>query len=79
MKKMKEKIMTYLSKVWGFVRKVYSLPGLAQIIDRAVLEYMKGRALSSKNKVDDKLVLVVEAALNNKNYRAVMNGKAKAS
>ena len=76
---MKEKIMTYLSKVWDFVRMVYNLPGVSQVLDRAVLGYLKARALSSKNKVDDKLVLVAEAALNNKNYRAVMNGKAKAS
>lgn len=71
------KLMTYLKVVLDFVRKVYNLPGLSQIIDRAVLEYMRGRAESSKNKVDKKLVLVLEAALKNKNYRAVMNGKAK--
>lgn len=69
--------MTYLKVALDFVRKVYNLPGLSQIIDRAVLEYLKGRAQSSKNKVDDKLVLVVESALSNKNYRAVMNGKLK--
>jgi hypothetical protein len=74
---MKDKIMSYLTVVWNFVRKVYSLPGIAQVLDRAVIEYLRGRALSTKNKVDDKLVLVAEAALNNKNYRAVMNGKAK--
>jgi hypothetical protein len=69
--------MKYLSKLLELFRSIYSLPGLAQVIDRAALEYLKGRAQSSKNKVDDKLVLVVEAALAGKNYRAVMNGKAK--
>lgn len=69
--------LTYLFKLITLVRTVYSTPGIAQVIDKAALEYLKGRAQSSKNKVDDKLVLVVDAALKNKNYRAVMNGKAK--
>ena len=70
-------MMKYLSKLWTFVRKIYSLPGVAQTFDRLALEYLTGRADSSKNKVDNKLVLVVGAALANKNYRAVLNGKAK--
>lgn len=69
--------LTYLMKLVSLVRTVYSFPGISQAVDKAALEYLKGRAQSSKNKVDDKLVLVVEAALKNKNYRAVMNGKAK--
>lgn len=69
--------MKYLTKLLELIRSVYNTPGLTQVIDRFALEYLKGRAQSSKNKVDDKLVLVVEAALANKNYRAVMNGKAK--
>jgi hypothetical protein len=69
--------LVYVMKVVTLVRKLYSLPGISQAIDKAALEYLKGRALSSKNKIDDKLVLVVDAALKNKNYRAVMNGKAK--
>lgn len=70
-------LMTYLFKLVKLVRTIYNTPGIAQIVDKAVLEYLKGRAQSSKNKIDDKLVLVVDAALKNKNYRAVMNGKAK--
>jgi len=69
--------MIYLSKLLTLLRKLYNLPGVSHIIDRTVLEYLKGRALSTHNKVDDKLVLVIEAALENRNYRAVMNGKAK--
>lgn len=69
--------LVYVMKAVTLVRKLYSLPGISQAIDKAALEYLKGRALSSKNKIDDKLVLVVDAALKNKNYRAVMNGKAK--
>ena len=61
----------------NFLRKVYNLPGLSTIIDTAILEYLKGRALATTNKVDDKLVLVVTAALQNENYRAVLNGKGK--
>ena len=69
--------MTYLFKLISLVRTVYSTPGISQAVDKVALEYLKGRAQSSKNKIDDKLVLVVDAALKNKNYRAVMNGKAK--
>ena len=64
-------------KLVTFARKVYSLPGISHAVDKAALEYLKGRAQSSKNKVDDKLVQIVDAALQNKNYKAVMNGKAK--
>lgn len=64
-------------KLIELLRSIYNTPGFAHMIDRAILEYLKGRAQSTKNKVDDKLVSVVEAALSNKNYRAVMNGKAK--
>lgn len=70
-------MMIFLSKLVTVFRTVYNTPGVAQAIDRMVLEYLKGRSQSTKNKVDDKLVLVVEAALRNKNYRAVLNGKAK--
>ncbi len=69
--------MIYLTKLWNLVRSIYNTPGLSQMIDKLVLEYLKGRAQSTTNKVDDKLVLVLDAALKNKNYRAVMNGKAK--
>lgn len=69
--------LTYVMKLVTLLRKVYSFPGIAQVVDKTALEYLKGRAQSSKNKVDDKLVSVVEAALKNKNYRAVLNGKAK--
>lgn len=69
--------MKYLTKLWALVRRVYNLPGVAQVLDTLALEYLRGRAASSTNKVDDKLVLVVAAALSNKNYRAVLNGKAK--
>ena len=67
----------FLSKLLRAFRTIYNTPGVAQAIDTMILEYLKGRAQSTKNKVDDKLVSVVEAALANKNYRAVMNGKAK--
>ena len=70
--------MIYLFKLIKLLRSIYSFPGLNKVIDTMVLEFLKGRALATSNKVDDKLVLVVGAALKNKNYRAVMNGKAKA-
>lgn len=73
------KIMTVLSNVWSFVRKIYSLPGVAQVFDKLVIEYLQGRADSSKNTVDDKIVKALSAALANKNYRAVLNGRAKKS
>ena len=69
--------MKYLSKLLELLRSVYNLPGVSHVIDKTILEYLRGRALSTHNKVDDKLVLVIEAALKNRNYRAVMNGKAK--
>ena len=70
-------MMKYLTKLLKAIRTVYNLPGLTHVIDRAVLEYLKGRAQSSTNKVDDKVVLMLETALDNKNYKAVMNGKGK--
>ena len=69
--------MNYLMKLLNFLRKVYNLPGFATVIDAAIMEYLKGRALSTHNKVDDKLIQILGAALDNKNYRAVMNGKGK--
>ncbi len=69
--------MNYLSKLLDLLRMVYNTPGVTHLVDQILLEYLRGRALSTHNKVDDKLVTVIEAALKNKNYRAVMNGKAK--
>jgi hypothetical protein len=69
--------LVYLMKLVTLVRTIYNTPGISHAVDKAALEYLKGRAQSSKNKVDDKLVQIVDAALQNKNYKAVMNGKAK--
>ena len=69
--------MNYLSKLLNLLRKLYNLPGVSHIVDKTILEYLKGRSLSTHNKVDDKLVLVIEAALENRNYRAVMNNRTK--
>ena len=68
----------FLKSLVKYIRQIYNLPGLSKIFDQLALSYLKGKAASSKNTIDDKLVKVIEAALNNKNYRAVMNGKAKA-
>lgn len=70
-------MIAILTKLLRAFRTIYNTPGVAHAIDRLVLEYMKGRAQSTKNKVDDKLVSVLEAALRNKNYRAVLNGRGK--
>ena len=71
--------MKLLSKLIELLRKVYSLPGVAHVLDKVVMEYLQGRAASSKNTIDDKIVKALGAALANKNYRAVLNGRAKKS
>ena len=68
--------MTYLSNILNIIRTVYSIPVVSKVIDILVLEFLRGRALDTSNKVDDKLVVVTEAALKNKNYRAVMNNRS---
>lgn len=70
-------MIAILTKLVTVIRTVYNTPGVAQAIDRLVLEYLTGRAQSTKTTIDDKLVSVLNAALKNKNYRAVLNGKAK--
>ena len=67
----------FLSKVLSFLRIVWGVPGLKQVIRRVAVSALKQSVTDSTNKVDDKIVAVVEAALANKNYRAILNGKAK--
>lgn len=69
--------MTYLFKLLTFLRKVYNVPGIKQVVRKVAVAAIKESVKDSSNKVDDKLVAVLEAAYANKNYRAVLNGKAK--
>ncbi len=69
--------MTLLLKLFSFLRKVYRLPLVKQAARSIAKSVIKEAVADSKTKVDDKLVAVVEAAMANKNYRAVLNGKAK--
>jgi hypothetical protein len=70
-------MMIILSKIAAFLRTVWSVPGIKQIVRKVAVSALKQSVKDSTNKVDDKIVAVVEAALANKNYRAILNGKAK--
>ena len=70
-------MMTILFKLASVLRTVWAVPGLKQIVRKVAVSALKQSVTDSTNKVDDKIVAVVEAALANKNYRAILNGKAK--
>ena len=69
--------MKYLTKLLTFLRGLYRLPLIKQLTRKIASAVIREAVLDSKTKVDDKLVAVYDAAMANKNYKAVMNGKAK--
>ena len=69
--------MSLLNKLKEVLRKVYALPGVKTIFVNAALSILREAVSRTDNTVDDKLVRAIEAAVANKNYRAVLNGKAK--
>lgn len=69
--------MAILFKILAFARKIYSVPGIKQVVRKMAVAAIKESVTDSSNKIDDKIVAVLEAAYDNKNYRAILNGKAK--
>ena len=69
--------MKLFSKLLVLLRKVYSIPGIKQILLQITMSTLREAAVRTDNKVDDKLVTALEAGLANENYRAVLNGKGK--
>ncbi len=69
--------MKLLMKLLVLLRKVYSLPGFKQLLLTMVMSALREAAVRTDNKVDDKIVTALAAALANENYRAVLNGKGK--
>lgn len=69
--------MKYLSKLLKFLRKLYRVPGIKQAAGKVADAYIREAVADSKNTIDDKFVAAYDAARANKNYRAVLNGKAK--
>lgn len=69
--------MKFFKTVLYLLRKVYSFPGIQQLLVQVALSALREAAVRSDNKVDDKLVRALEAGLANENYRAVLNGKGK--
>ena len=61
-----------------FLRKIYSIPVVKQTVHRMAVGYLREAAKRTDNTVDDKLVSAVEVALNNENYKAVLNGRKAA-
>ena len=69
--------MTLIFKLLGFLRKIYRLPLIKQAARQIASSVIREAVADSKTKIDDKFVAVYDAAMANKNYKAVMNGKAK--
>ena len=69
--------MKLFSKLLVLLRKIYSIPGIKQLLLSMTVSALREAAVRTDNKVDDKIVTALEAALANENYRAVLNGKGK--
>ena len=69
--------MKLFSKILVLLRKVYSIPGVKEVLLTLAMSVLREAAVRTDNKVDDKIVTALAAALANENYRAVLNGKGK--
>lgn len=69
--------MKYLSKLISLLRSIWNLPGIKQVARKTAVSIIRASVADSSNKIDDKVVQILDVAYANRNYRAVLNGKAK--